>query len=86
MATKEKTKLQKLCDEVGKICGRYWSDYYGDEEDYGCKCYVIECIDEASYDVQDLIEEAGYEIIDDGDFCGSDWDGCMFVFKIDDNE
>ena len=43
--------------------------------------WVVECQDGDEDDAKAIIENAGWEIIDESSFCGSDYDGTAFTIK-----
>ena len=43
--------------------------------------WVVECQDGDEDDAKAIIENAGWEIIDESNFCGSEYDGTAFTIK-----
>ena len=85
MAKKTKSNFEKMLDEIGKNCGRYWSDYDAenyDDEYEGKNAYAIECAEDMADDVAGIIESYGYEILEESDFCGSSYDGVIFIIQL----
>ena len=78
-----KTKFDKMLDEIEKVCGKFWGAYDVDEEEYDENAVSIQCITEAEDDVKGIINNYGYEILEETDFCGSDWDGHNFIIKTE---
>ena len=64
-----------ICEQLGE---RYTACYDNPDNDGTYRVDVLE-LDED--DARDIIEEAGYEILDVVAFNGSDWDGISFIIK-----
>jgi len=75
---KQKTDLQRLLKDLQEMCGKYWGDWAGDEEG----TYNIECMDDMEYDVDDLLDEYGYEVLEKSWFSGSEFDGYLYTIRL----
>ena len=78
MTKKVKTDLDKLLKRLKETCGKYWGDWDGDEPG----TYQIECMDDMEYDVDDILDELDYEVLEKNWFSGSEFDGYLYVIKL----
>lgn len=72
------TDLQKLLKDLKDLCGKYWGDWDGEEEG----TYQIECIEAAEYDVDELLEDYDYKVLEKSWFSGSEFDGYLYTIKL----